>query len=588
MTRAAILIGVNKTGGLPQLFDAVNGARDMAKWALEQGMPAKNVHLFTDETGPVEVHTIRAAITSLVSAGNIEQLIIYFAGHGVNIRYGEYWLLSGAPADSSAAVNVDGSVYRARNCGIPHVVFISDACRSAAHGIQGQGVEGSVVFPNEPVPGPEQAVDMFFATLLGRPSMEVRNSANGAASYKALYTQALLEAVHGKLPGCMAIQGEVKVVRPRLLKACLSAALPQRLSIMNMSSTVDQIPDARVTSGDEAWIAKFAVEQQAPIPGGRAVPVPRSRVIVSAPSPGALHSVGSFPSTPKDQAALEIGKLLASVSAPAAPQRRGPGTWKSGGANTTGDHFPPRYGGNVSGLVVVGAKIVRCVVGGSDVAAMPLQGRMPFTVDGPAVDALVIFADGSATLVPVINGYVTSLTIDDGELADVAFEPGFLMPSPVTSEYYRTGRPLHLAIAKAARNGLFHLEGDNGRMLAAHLQQRGSIDPAIALYAAYGFHDQQMRTALLDLDRILTEQLTISFFDIGLLCKNLVPNASVQPHYVPLLPLLARGWSIWTSTDVAIPPFLIGLQRELLPSVWTHFTAAGAERLSAFLSDRRI
>ena len=277
MTRAAVLIGVNKTGGLPQLADAVAGARAMAKWAVDQGMAEKNIFLFTDEEKPVEAHAIRAAIHALVEAGNIEQLIFYFAGHGVNIRYGEYWLLSGAPDDSSAAINVDGCVYRARVCGIPHLVFISDACRSAAQGIQGQGIDGSVVFPNDPVPGPEHDVDMFFATTLGRPALEVRDATAAGASYKALYTKIFLDAVSGRLPGCMALEGTVHVVRPRLLKKCLPPALQHHMTQRDLNATITQIPDARVTSGDEAWLARYAL-QATPLPDPPAMGVPLSLI----------------------------------------------------------------------------------------------------------------------------------------------------------------------------------------------------------------------------------------------------------------------------------------------------------------------
>ena len=38
MAREAILIGVNKTGGLAVLSDAVERARRMEAWALAQGM----------------------------------------------------------------------------------------------------------------------------------------------------------------------------------------------------------------------------------------------------------------------------------------------------------------------------------------------------------------------------------------------------------------------------------------------------------------------------------------------------------------------------------------------------------------------
>jgi hypothetical protein len=105
------------------------------------------------------VSDIKRAIRKLVDDGDIEQLIVYFAIHGVNIRYGEYRLISDAPVDCSAAVNVEVSMALARRCGIPYVVFVSDACRIADKCVQAQGITGSEIFPNDPVSGPENPVD---------------------------------------------------------------------------------------------------------------------------------------------------------------------------------------------------------------------------------------------------------------------------------------------------------------------------------------------------------------------------------------------------------------------------------------------
>ncbi len=155
-TRAAVLIGVDRAGALPQLKDAAAGALRMKAWAEAQKFDA--CVAVTDKTTPVDVRTIKAAIREIIDDGPPDQLIIYFAGHGVNLGYSEYWLLSDAPADPNEAINVNGSAELAHRGKIPHVVFISDACRTAAEGIQAQSVLGSVIFPTTPVqrPGPRR------------------------------------------------------------------------------------------------------------------------------------------------------------------------------------------------------------------------------------------------------------------------------------------------------------------------------------------------------------------------------------------------------------------------------------------------
>lgn len=98
MPRAAVLIGVSRSGTLPFLPTVIPSVKGMERWALQQGMPRELVKTLTDEAGPLEPGAIKTAIRELVDMAVVEQLIVYFAGHSVNIRYGEYWLLSHAPS----------------------------------------------------------------------------------------------------------------------------------------------------------------------------------------------------------------------------------------------------------------------------------------------------------------------------------------------------------------------------------------------------------------------------------------------------------------------------------------------------------
>jgi hypothetical protein len=51
----------------------------------------------TKDSGPVTSEDIYEVIANVLEPGNLDQLVVYFAGHGVNVRMGEYWLLSDAP-----------------------------------------------------------------------------------------------------------------------------------------------------------------------------------------------------------------------------------------------------------------------------------------------------------------------------------------------------------------------------------------------------------------------------------------------------------------------------------------------------------
>jgi hypothetical protein len=99
MKRAGVFIGVNKTGNLQQLHDAAAGARRMWQWAVSQGMDSNKYAklIVDDEIDCITPDHIYDAIKKLLDGPRIDQLIIYFAGHGVNIARNEHWLLTEAP-----------------------------------------------------------------------------------------------------------------------------------------------------------------------------------------------------------------------------------------------------------------------------------------------------------------------------------------------------------------------------------------------------------------------------------------------------------------------------------------------------------
>src|SRR5262245_33217363 len=118
MIRAGIFIGVDKVGDLQKLNDAAAGAKRMYDWALEQKMtPETHAKLITDADGKkVRPEDIADAVHKVCNGAGVDQLIVYFAGHGVNLQLGDRWLLSEAPEKPYAAVNVIGSVELARMC----------------------------------------------------------------------------------------------------------------------------------------------------------------------------------------------------------------------------------------------------------------------------------------------------------------------------------------------------------------------------------------------------------------------------------------------------------------------------------------
>src|SRR5438270_14020082 len=90
ITRAAVVIGVDQPEGLPKLRGAASGAKMVADW-LEQDQRFK-VKRLIDDTHPVSVADIFKAVDDFVQLETVQQLVVYFAGHGSVVGYGEFWL----------------------------------------------------------------------------------------------------------------------------------------------------------------------------------------------------------------------------------------------------------------------------------------------------------------------------------------------------------------------------------------------------------------------------------------------------------------------------------------------------------------
>jgi hypothetical protein len=163
MSRVAIVIGVNKPKAPAPLQGAVSDAIGFATWIAKQGFETTS---FVDDKNPVTFASIFAEVERVVNAGTYSQMVIYFAGHGLQNGGSEMWLLSGAPDNSGEAISVEASVMAARESGLASVVFISDACRSIPNNLQSSRLDGSSIFPNRQLnrrTRPE--VDRLFATL---------------------------------------------------------------------------------------------------------------------------------------------------------------------------------------------------------------------------------------------------------------------------------------------------------------------------------------------------------------------------------------------------------------------------------------
>ncbi len=568
--RAAVVIGVDKTGQLPQLNDAAKGAGRFADWARSQGMDP--VKLITDQHGRVTLQAIKDVVTEIVDRGTVEQLMVYFAGHGVNIRYAEYWLLSDAPRDTQAAVNVAGSATLARYCGIPHVIFISDACRTAAEGVQAQGVTGGEIFPNEGASGLELPVDQFFACTLGRPAHEIKDANVTSREYEAIYTGALLDALRGRPDTLIEwVNDDVGFVRPWPLKVQLYDEVTQKIGRANLQSKIIQIPDARITSGPAAWLAEL---HKADVkPERRTKGRPRPRIAVpEAPAVFSQALIGS---------AL-AGESPASVAA-AIEQRAAPlvsGEFAATFARTA-TPFGAVADDRECGFRIRGARFVQSFAAvASTEAAQPVGEALSVQVsDGPSASVLLTLDNDASAVLPAIPGFICSLTVEHSELVDVAYEPS--VNNWRYHEYAQRAdelRTLRALAAAATRDGVFRLQGDDALQLARRMQYAKMVDPTMAIYAAYAYHDLMRRDLIREMSHFLYDDLRAVFFDHALLAGNLGSGqVGRDPEVMGFVPLLSQGWSQLSARRIGLPAQLQGLRGTLVDSPWTLFNNDGAD-----------
>lgn len=566
MNRAIVLIGVAKTGNLPLLNGTERSIEAMAAWAKAQGIAEKHIVRITDKGGTavVTASQILESIDTLAKLGVIGQLIVYFSGHGIVNGREEYWLLTHAPRDSNAAVNLEGSAAAARHGAFQHVVLISDACRTQAPDLLNARVNGSDIFPNVKDTTVERSIDIFFATSLGAPALEIRVAAEKGPEYHAVYSDAMVGALSGRVSHVI----DKGFVRPYPLKKHLPALVRAELEAKQLSILVSQTPDARITSDQEvAWVAKVDEPDGAP---------PRKR--------GPAPILGAAPArTPAPNRESIARKLVAeAIHRQSRHGRRAAAPGVPSVAIELADEAKLRQKSQAELRVPAGASVL--VRGKALKAAFTRQASVG-TVTGETVslrgstrtpELLVEFDDGSSVLLPVLRDFAAVVGFNGDRLDDVSFvQPGSYGDPAL--------RELRSVIAAATARGLFTLEGDNDALaLAMRMQHSKAQDPALAVYAAYAYHELGKLARIREMQQYLRDQIGVGLFDLALLGRDLVNEAGAA-NVLPSAPLLAQGWAFIAALGGPHANRLVALRPHVNSSVWSHYSPEGTFLLKEWL-----
>lgn len=547
MYRIAVLVGVARTGGgtLPPLRAVRSGITRVAGWAHGQGFA--DVVILTDEADPVTLRGVLEVVDGVVRAGP-DQLLVYFAGHGVNVGRSEFWLLSDAPRFASEAVDVMASTHLARACGIPHVVLISDACRSAAECRRMQSVSGAPIFPNEDLGLSSGHVDHFLACALGSPSYEIRDPGDAAARYRAVYTDALVDALDGHAERALDWEGRVARVRPWPLRDHLEEEVGRRLARLRPGDVLTQVPDARISSPPSAWISEL-----------------HDLDLTGRPEPTRDVGPGSLPATVR----TAIHEHLSAWSTTRTPAlRRAVDLGVPGAADLMAasdrllvpvDPGPIR---TPAAIALRGAAVRRV---STAQAILRPDGRGVIAIaPGPGILALVELGDGSSVAVPVLDGRLTAVTVEDDEVVDVTVEPVGRRPD----------RRLHALVAAAARRGVLSVDEDDLAGLADEAVSGSGADPVLALIAAYELPPSHDGVA--GLRRGVGPLVDRALPDLRLIERSGSRRPWEARTIVPF-PLLAQGWPLLALTPLATVLPIDTLRGHLRPSIWTQFTPRGTQ-----------
>ncbi|MDR6903863.1 caspase family protein [Rhizobium miluonense] len=565
--RGAVVIGVDKIQGLPVLH-ATDGANQVAQWLTGEGFEVK---LLLDTTTKVTLQEIFDAVAEFVGRGNVSMLVIYFAGHGYMANVAaEWWMLSGAPANPNEAVSFLESVYLAKNCGIPNVVIISDACRSTPESLNAGSVRGGLIFPVVGLPSATCDVDRFMATCAGNRAYELPVAESVNQGYQGIFTGSFMDAFRRPDKDMVKpIRDGTLVVPNRALKKYLQREVQKRAQ--DKSIILKQLPDVEVTSDDMVYIGHAQAQVRASLPG-TLLPIDTIVDFAFKKAGASFSNIDLNGENISPERELEVEKQAADVGFTQTAQM------------VIDDGHETSLSG--TGVYVSGNAVKYFALMGPSAADVTSDGFLNVEIkDRRAENVLIRFNDGTGTVIPVISNYTTFVSLGDGgEINNVRYAPSKdnNLSSAYTQNQPRIKR-LQSVFAAAAAYGTFRIEGprserrERDKYFREDIRIADGIDPTLSIYTGYIYADADLDTELREISAKLRDQLGIGLFDLELLSGALrQPSNAVFPSF----PMMAQGWSFLRVMG-AQSEQTTTLKPYLMKSPWTMFTLDGMEHLMA-------
>ena len=562
--RLAVLIGVGRPKGLTPLPGTKSGIDEFGDWARRQGFAV--VELTDFDGQPVRAENIFQVIDQATAARDLDQLFVYFAGHGTGLGMGvDLWLLDEATTNPNQAINATHSWHLAKRSGVPHVAFFADACRSPA-GKEQLGLLGQSIFPANRS-SELSRVDIFLATRSGDAAVE-RVPEGVAEKAFGIFTRCLLTGLRGEAP--------------RAVREVSGGPLPRAVLARDLSEHLED--SVRLTAALEADI------DQSP----DCTPVSDWQPHALAWHPAVAPATDGRPDRPislppeDDGDAVRPGFRLAPRSGPPSPSSRS-GRTLSRLYRQEQDRIrrtAVRYSAPVADeqASVVGAAVRQIFTGertSVDVAApMLLELRTPQSENRWAASA-------------ALPGFTFTATVVDDGVDHLAYLPSGGRPQ-------LSGERLRDTLAEAgarAALGRFDPDADDPALRTALFRD---LNPTLVVLAGYEYAKRGQDEAVQDLvlDLVLAGRPVP--FDLVLLCGTR-PDRIVERtrqhrgrgrrtgtgvldvHVVPGFPLRASGWALVETIDWTPVEPLIQARPGLAHAPWTTFRELPFDLRSALL-----
>lgn len=576
MTKHAILIGVNNIPGLGYLSSPTGYALKMKQWAQEQEY---NTHLFVDE--PIDGHISGMCsrsdilkVTKNIVDNGCDKLLIYFAGHGVERTAGDdVWLLPGYVDDPADCISIFLSQQLAFRTGIPHVIFISDACRSPSDSPLIRPITPSSFFPIRNKANHRTAIDIFYSTWPGEDSIDVRDDHTG--EYRSIYSDSLLECLNGNVPEVIKDIVNIKPKFPAVfsyeLNDYLKKEVPEKIKLVG---GILQYPMGSISSSDPLFLSRFHATKddcEEELVEETGLTIITEPIFNPIETKKIDEKLGSFLIRKGQSTRRQMRRILQDFR----------------------DYYnlftsPAILNENITGLYITGNSTPMVLSSRERDWNFRKDFSVPVILDFDDVSS----RDGAIYLignwrqkrfypVNVIPGYLTQAVFEKQELLTVNY-----FPTDRTNKYDANYWAKEVAERKAyvimaAKNGMFQGTQEMGDYLRTYKH----LDPTLGLFAAYAYFQKGDYEGVNDLYRFLLGSEQSILGDIKLLEKLSSTDFNLRTMFDIPIPLLTEGW---TYLNLLNDNPYSSLSQQLQPGLWTSFDRHGMEMFSDLRNLRPI